>query len=46
MECVKLSDDHGKWTGDRGEVERCRQILGLNGEGKGEEEGKAYGLDG
>jgi nicotinate phosphoribosyltransferase len=29
MECVKLSDDRGKLTGDKGEVQRCRRILGL-----------------
>lgn len=32
MECVKLSDDRGKWTGDKGEVQRCRRILGLGGD--------------
>jgi nicotinate phosphoribosyltransferase len=32
MECVKLSDDRGKWTGDKGEVQRCRRILGLAGD--------------
>lgn len=38
LECVKLSDDRGKWTGDRGEVMRCRSILGL---GDADDEGEA-----
>jgi nicotinate phosphoribosyltransferase len=29
IECVKLSDDRGKWTGDEEEVQRCRRALKL-----------------
>ena len=32
LECVKLSDDRGKWTGNEQEVQRCRQVLGLEDE--------------
>ena len=34
MDCVKLSDDRGKWTGDKTEVQRCRRILGLSDDGE------------
>jgi nicotinate phosphoribosyltransferase len=32
LDCVKLSDDRGKWTGDKAEVQRCRRILRLGGD--------------
>lgn len=32
--CVKISDDLGKWTGEREEIDLCFKTLGINGEDK------------
>jgi nicotinate phosphoribosyltransferase len=45
LECIKLSDDKGKWTGDYHEVLRSRDILGL-GEEKVDQNVRAYGITG